>query len=93
LRHLGLEESGSLYAARERVKVVCHGRYVTFRLAEIAVSRQMFADIPMLNRPTPGATGVTGKMGSDQKDGDRGERPISLQKRGWLRSNFVVRRR
>ena len=26
-------------------KVVSHGRYVTFQLAEIAVSRQMFADI------------------------------------------------
>jgi hypothetical protein len=29
-------------------KVVSHGRYVTFRLAEVAVSRQMFADILML---------------------------------------------
>jgi hypothetical protein len=26
-------------------KVVSHGRYVTFQLAEVAVSRQMFADI------------------------------------------------
>jgi Transposase DDE domain group 1 len=29
-------------------KVIRHGRYVTFQLAEIAVSRQMFADILML---------------------------------------------
>ena len=29
-------------------KVVSHGRYVTFQLAEVAVSRQMFADILML---------------------------------------------
>jgi hypothetical protein len=26
-------------------KVVSHSRYVTFQLAEVAVSRQMFADI------------------------------------------------
>jgi hypothetical protein len=26
-------------------KVVSHGRYVTFQLAEVAVPRQMFADI------------------------------------------------
>jgi hypothetical protein len=26
-------------------KVVSHGRYVTFQMAEVAVSRQMFADI------------------------------------------------
>jgi hypothetical protein len=26
-------------------KVVSHGRYVTFQLAEVSVSRQMFADI------------------------------------------------
>jgi hypothetical protein len=26
-------------------KVVSHGRYITFQMAEVAVSRQMFADI------------------------------------------------
>ena len=26
-------------------KVVSHGRYVTFQLAEVAVPRQMFADV------------------------------------------------
>ena len=26
-------------------KVVSHGRYVTFQMAEVAVSRQMFAEI------------------------------------------------
>ena len=39
----------SLTSRREKLiqiaKVVSHGRYVTFQLAEIAVSRQMFADI------------------------------------------------
>jgi len=29
----------------QRTKVVSHGRYVTFQLAEVAVSRQMFAEI------------------------------------------------
>ena len=26
-------------------KIIRHGRYVTFQMAEVAVSRQMFADI------------------------------------------------
>ena len=39
--------------AREKLikigaKVVSHGRYVTFQLAEVAVSRQIFADIVSL---------------------------------------------
>ena len=43
-------ESWSLTSLREKLikigaKVVRHGRYVTFQLAEVAVSRQMFADI------------------------------------------------
>ena len=29
-------------------KVVSHGRYVTFQMAELAVSRQMFKEILML---------------------------------------------
>ena len=43
-------EPWSLTSPREKLvkigaKVVSHGRYVTFQLAEVAVSRQMFADI------------------------------------------------
>jgi Transposase DDE domain group 1 len=43
-------EPGSLTSLKEKLikigaKVVSHGRYVTFRLAKVAVSRQMFADI------------------------------------------------
>ena len=30
---------------RNQLKVVSHGRYVTFQMAEVAVPRQMFADI------------------------------------------------
>jgi hypothetical protein len=44
------EEPWSLTSLREKLikigaKVVSHGRYVTFQMAEVAVSRQMFADI------------------------------------------------
>ena len=43
------EDSGAVVAdqpAREvGAKVVSHGRYVTFQMAEVAVPRQMFADI------------------------------------------------
>jgi len=43
-------EPWSLTSLREKLikigaKVVSHGRYVTFQLAEVAVSRQMFAGI------------------------------------------------
>ena len=43
-------EPWSLTSLREKLikigaKVVSHGRYVTFQLAEVAVSQQMFADI------------------------------------------------
>jgi len=43
----------SLTSLREKLvkigtKVVSHGRYVTFQIAEVAVSRQMFADNLML---------------------------------------------
>jgi hypothetical protein len=46
-------ESWSLTSLREKLikigaKVVSHGRYVTFQMAEVAVSRLMFRDIPML---------------------------------------------
>jgi Transposase DDE domain group 1 len=46
-------EPWSLTGLREKLikigaKVVSHGRYVTFQLAEVAVSRQMFAEILML---------------------------------------------
>jgi Transposase DDE domain group 1 len=49
-------EPWSLTSLREKLikigaKVVSHGRYVTFQLAEVAVSRHMFADIlPLIAR-------------------------------------------
>jgi hypothetical protein len=45
----GNDEAVSLTSQRARIKigakVVSHGRYVTFQLAEVAVPRQMFAEI------------------------------------------------
>jgi hypothetical protein len=46
-------EPWSLTSLREKLikigdKVVSHGRYVTFQMAEVAVSRLMFTDILML---------------------------------------------
>ena len=43
-------EAWSLTSSREKLikigaKVVSHGRYVTFQMAELAVAGQMFADI------------------------------------------------
>jgi hypothetical protein len=51
--HALAAEPWSLTSLREKLikigaKVVRHGRYVTFQMAEVAVSRQMFADILML---------------------------------------------
>jgi hypothetical protein len=53
MRTLAIPETAepwSLTSLREKLikigaKVVAHGRYVTFQLAEVAVPRQMFAEI------------------------------------------------
>ena len=47
-------EALSLTSLREKLikigaKVVRHGRYVTFQMAKVTVSRQMFAEILSLN--------------------------------------------
>jgi hypothetical protein len=39
-------------------KVVRHGRYANFQMAEVAVSRQMFADMLMLIAPVAGTAGA-----------------------------------
>jgi Transposase DDE domain group 1 len=49
-------EPWSLTSLREKLikigaKVVSHGRYVTFQMAELAVPRQMFLEILMLIAP------------------------------------------
>jgi hypothetical protein len=53
LAMLNTGEPWSLTSLREKLikigaKVVTHGRYVTFQMAEVAVSRQMFKEILML---------------------------------------------
>src|SRR6202011_3373800 len=72
-------EPWSLTSLREKLikigaKVVSHGRYVTFQMAEVAVSRQMIADILTLiarlrAQPAPGWGANAIKSG-----GRRGER-------------------
>ena len=42
-------------ADQNRAKVVSHGRYVMCQLAEVALSRQMFAEILMLVLRAPPA--------------------------------------
>jgi len=56
MRTLAMPETAepwSLTGLREKLikigaKVVSHGRYVTFQMAEVAVPRQLFADILLL---------------------------------------------
>jgi hypothetical protein len=52
-------EPWSLTSLREKLgkigaKVVSHGRYTTFQMAEVAVSRQMFKEILILIAGLPG---------------------------------------
>jgi hypothetical protein len=54
-------EPWSLTSLREKLikiggKVVSHGRYVTFQLAEVAVSRQNVRPHPFAGRPAADAT-------------------------------------
>jgi hypothetical protein len=53
-------EPWSLTSLREKLikigaKVVSHGRYVTFQMTEVAVSRDMFRNL-VAHRPAPGTT-------------------------------------
>ena len=70
-------EPWSLTSLREKLikigaKVVSHGRYVTFQMAEVAVPRQMFARNPVADRPAAGTAraGMTGRRRSDATDDD-----------------------
>ena len=54
-------------------KVVSRGRYVTFQMAEVMVSRQMFQEILMLiARRGAASAGVTGRWGQIAPDDDGG---------------------
>ena len=77
LRDAQAAEPWSLTSLREKLikigaKVVSHGRYVTFQMAEVAVSRLMFRDILMLIARLRGAarTSVRGAgIQCDKHDG------------------------
>ena len=88
-------EPWSLTSLREKLikigaKVVSHGRYVTFQLAGVAVSRQMFKDILMLIArlrapPAP----VSGQRGRCNKRRQRcapaqADQRVSARRRGQL---------
>jgi Transposase DDE domain group 1 len=72
-------EPWSLTSLREKLikigaKVVSHGRYVTFQMAEVAVSRQMFADILSLIarlRAPPAAAWRGASVGCDKRRRER----------------------
>jgi hypothetical protein len=75
-------------------KVISHGRYVMFQMVEVAVSRQMFADILMriarLRAPPVSARGALGSMGQAttakvRLDAGKAARfTASLQLTGWF---------
>jgi hypothetical protein len=91
-------ERWSLTSLREKLikigaKVVSHGRYVTFQMAEVAVSRQMFADILMLiarlraPRQREGRRGQTGQATTAKVRLDTGKPArfsASAQSTGWF---------
>ena len=52
-------------ADQDSAKVVSHGRYVTFQMAEVAVSQKMFAEATSAAR-----AGMTGEIGTDATDDD-----------------------
>ena len=64
-------EPWSLTSLREKLikigaRVVSHGRYVTFQMAEVAVSRQMFVGHPVADRPAAGTTCASMREQRDQ---------------------------
>ena len=69
-------EPWSLTSLREKLikigaKVVSHGRYTTFQMAEVAVPRQMFQEILMLIARLRRATRASMKgTGSNATDND-----------------------
>ena len=84
-------EPWSLTSLREKLikigaKVVSHGRYVTFQMAEVAVSRQMFAEILSLS---PGFGGRRlphdRAIGSNATDDDGRIAPRSRQSHEFRR--------
>jgi Transposase DDE domain group 1 len=71
-------EPWSLTSLREKLikigaKVVSHGRYVTFQMAEVAVPRQMFAEIlSLIVRLQASRSGMTAAVSDETDDEGRG---------------------
>jgi len=69
-------EPWSLTGLRENLikigaKVVCHGRYVTFEMAEVKLPRQMFKEIlSLIARLRPPPAPATGRCGQMRKMND-----------------------
>ena len=85
-------EPWSLTSLREKLikigaKVVSHGHYVTFQMAEVAVSRPMFADIlSLIARLRPPSAALRTKLVAvDGQKSDYG--PRGAGNRGDVRSN------
>jgi hypothetical protein len=70
-------------------KVVNHGRYVTFQLAEAAVPRQMFAGNPVVDRAAARATRGCMRVAGLMRKGPRGVVRLDAGKsacfRAWAR--------
>jgi len=72
--------SPSLAQIKIGAKVVSHGgRYVTFRLPEVAVSRADGRGYPVADRPAAGATRVSMSGTAVGCDGRRRHRCVSMQ--------------
>jgi hypothetical protein len=78
-------EPWSLTSLREKLikigaKVVSHGRYVTFQMAEVAVSRQMFQEILSLIARLRAPRQHEERWGSDAREDGRGASSIARKR-------------
>jgi hypothetical protein len=65
-----------------------HGRYVTFQMAEVAMSRQMFSDITVVHRAVAGA--ARAGMSDRQEQNAAGGHRRGARWRGQKRRLFSV---
>jgi hypothetical protein len=83
--------SWSLTSLREKLikigaKVVSHGRYVTFQMAEVVVPRHMFAEILILNCAAAEAACASMRgAGSDDATADNGKVRLDSSKAAFQR--------
>jgi hypothetical protein len=77
-------EPWSLTSLREKLikigaKVVSHGRYVTFQMAEVAVPRHMFRENPVADRPAAGTARASMRAAAVRYDRRRRQRCALMQ--------------